>query len=97
MKLATLTFAALLLSAGCVFAQGTNTMTSGRPSAVLDDAQCQAVWTMASPNGATISQDQAVPYIVNFSMVDGHGDGKISADEFKAGCAKGMVKSTAKP
>jgi hypothetical protein len=97
MKLATLTFAALLLSAGCAFAQGTNTMTSGRPSAVLDDAQCQAVWTMASPNGATISQDQAVPYIVNFSMVDGDGDGKISADEFKAGCAKGMVKSTAKP
>ena len=52
---------------------------------------------MASPNGATISQDQAVPYIVNFSMVDGDGDGTISADEFKAGCAKGMVKSTAKP
>ena len=63
-------------------------------SAVLNDAQCQAVWKMASPNGATISQDQAVPYIVNFSMVDGDGDGKISADEFKAGCAKGMVKST---
>lgn len=35
-----------------------------------------------------------VPYIVNFSMVDGDGDGTISADEFKAGCAKGMVKST---
>ena len=45
---------------------------------------------MASPNGATISQ----PYIVNFTMVDGDGDGKITADEFKAGCAKGMVKST---
>ena len=45
-------------------------------------------------NGATISQDQAVPYIVNFTMVDGDGDGKITADEFKAGCAKGMVKST---
>src|SRR5262249_42744187 len=48
-------------------AQGTgNTMSSGRPSAVLDDAQCQTVWKMASPNGATISRDQAVPYIVNF-------------------------------
>jgi len=63
---------------------------------VLDDAQCQAVWKKASPNEATISQDQAAPYIVNFSMVDGDGDGKIAADEFKAGCAEGMVKSTTK-
>jgi hypothetical protein len=35
-----------------------------------------------------------VPYIVNFSMVDGDGDGTISADEFEAGCAQEMVKST---
>jgi hypothetical protein len=95
MRLATLTSVALLLSAGYALAQQSpNTMTSGRPSAVLDDAQCQAVWQMASPNGAIISQDQAVPYIVNFQMVDGDGDGKITADEFKAGCGKGMVKST---
>ena len=70
------------------------TMTSGRPSAVLDDAQCQTVWKMASPNGATISRDQAVPYIVNFQMVDVDGDGKITADEFKAACGKGLVKNT---
>src|SRR5215831_2102446 len=94
MKLITLTSLALLVSASCALAQGTsNTMTSGRPSAVLDDAQCQAIWQMASPNGATISQDQAVPYIVNFKLVDGDGDGKISADEFKAGCGKGLVKN----
>jgi hypothetical protein len=104
MRVATLTCVALLLSAGCALAQETpnqmtpNTMTSGRPSAVLDDAQCQAVWKMASPNGATISRDQAVPYIINFEMVDGDGDGTITADEFKAGCGKGMVKSaTPKP
>jgi Ca2+-binding EF-hand superfamily protein len=48
---------------------------------------------MASPNGATISQDQAVPYIVNFKMVDVDGDGAISADEFKAACGKGLVKN----
>src|SRR5262245_29319524 len=96
MKLVALTSAALLVGTGCALAQqGTsNTMTSGRPSAVLDDAQCQAIWQMASPNGATISEGQAVPYIVNFKLVDGDGDGKISADEFKAGCGKGLVKST---
>ena len=95
MKLAILTFAALLLGVGCAFAQGTtNNMTSGRPSAVLNDDQCQAVWKMASPNGATLSQDQAVPYIVNFTMVDVDGDGKITADEFKAGCGKGLVKNS---
>jgi hypothetical protein len=69
-------------------------MTSGRPSAVLDDAQCQTVWKMASPDGATLSQDQAVPFIVNFQMVDVDGDGKITADEFKAACGKGLVKNT---
>jgi hypothetical protein len=95
MKLATLTSAAILLSTGFALAQGSaNTMTSGRPSAVLDDTQCQTVWKMASPNEATLSQDQAVPYIVNFSMVDVDGDGKITADEFKAACGKGLVKST---
>ena len=69
-------------------------MTSGRPSAVLNDSQCQEVWKMAAPNGATLSQDQAVPYIVNFAMVDVEGDGNITADEFKAACGKGLVKYT---
>jgi len=94
MRLAILTSMALLLSAGCALAQGTtNTMTSGRPSAVLDDATCQTIWKRASPNGATLSKDQAVPYIVNFSMVDVSGDGEITADEFKAACGKGLVKN----
>jgi hypothetical protein len=94
MKLATLTSLALLLTAGYALAQGTNTMSSGRPSAVLDDAKCKEVWTMASPNGAALSKDQAVPYIVNFTMVDVDGDGDITADEFKAACGKGLVKYT---
>jgi hypothetical protein len=93
MRLATLTSAALLLSAGCALAQGTNTMTSGRPSAVLDDAQCQTVWTMASPNGEPYRKIR-LPYIVNFSMVDVDGDGNITAEEFKAACGKGLVKNT---
>jgi len=95
MRLAILTSVTLLFGASCAVAQGTsNTMTSGRPSAVLDDATCQTIWQMASPNGATISQDQAVPYIVNFKMVDVDGDGNITADEFKAACGKGLVKNT---
>ena len=94
MRLVTLASVALLLSASSALAQSTNTMTSGRPSAVLNDAQCQAVWKMASPDGATISENQAVPFIVNFKLVDGDGDGKISADEFKAACGKGLVKNT---
>ena len=89
MRLATLTSVALLLSASCALAQGTsNTMTSDRPSAVLDDATCQSIWQMASPHGDTLSKDQAVPYIVNFSIADVDGDGSISADE-----CKGLVKN----
>ena len=95
MKLVSLTSLALALTSSLAFAQATNnTMTSGRPSAVLDDTQCQTVWKMASPNGATISKDQAVPFIVNFQMVDVDGDGSITADEFKAACGKGLVKNT---
>ena len=93
MRVVVSSVALLLLSASAVLAQGNN-MTSGRPSAVLNDQQCQAVWNIASPNGATISKDQAVPYIVNFQLVDGDGDGQISADEFKTACGKGLVKNT---
>src|SRR5688572_5819129 len=65
---------------------------SGRPSAALDDAKCQSVWKIASPNGDTLSEDKAVPYVVNFQMVDTDKDAKISADEFKAGCGKGWIQ-----
>ena len=48
---------------------------------------------MASPNGDTLSGDQAVAYIVNFQMVDTDKDAKISAAEFKVACGKGWVQS----
>jgi hypothetical protein len=101
MKLATFTAMAVLFSAGYALAgagapvpEGSQSgQPSGRPSAVLDDAQCQSVWKMASPNGDTLSGDKAVPYIVNFQMVDTDKDGKISAAEFKTGCGKGWVQN----
>lgn len=79
--------------AGAPVPEGSQTPPpSGRPSAALDDAKCQSVWKMASPNGETLAQDKAVPYVVNFQMVDADKDGKISADEFKAGCGKGWIQ-----
>jgi EF hand len=101
MKIATFAAAAVLLSSGYAFAgggapvpEGSQTgEPSGRPSAVLDSAQCQTVWKMASPNGDTLANDKAAPYIVNFQMVDTDKDGKISAAEFKTGCGKGWVQS----
>ena len=101
MKLATFTAMAVLLSAGYAFAgagapvpKGSQAgEPSGRPSAVLDDAACQSVWKMASPDGATLAGDKALPYIVNFQMVDTDKDSKISAAEFMTGCGKGWVQS----
>ena len=101
MQLTTFSALAILFSASYAFAgggapvpEGSQTdAPSGRPSAVLDDATCQSVWKMASPNGDTLSGDKAVPYIVNFQMVDTDKDGKISAAEFKTGCGKGWVQS----
>ena len=101
MKLATFTAVAVLLSAGYAFAgagapvpEGSQSgEPSGRPSAVLDDAACQNVWKMASPNGDTMSGDKVAPFIVNFQMVDTDKDGKISATEFKTGCGKGWIQS----
>lgn len=100
MKLTALTAAALVLGAGYAFAgagapvpEGSQTPPpSGRPSAALDDATCQSVWKMASPNGDTLSKDKATPFVVNYDMVDTDKDGKISQAEFEDGCAKGWIQ-----
>jgi hypothetical protein len=84
---------AALAGAGAPVPEGSqNPPPSGRPSAALDDAKCESVWKMASPNGDTLAQDKAVPFVVNFEMVDTDKDGKISADEFKTGCGKGWIQ-----
>src|SRR6187200_1632070 len=100
MKLATLTFAAVLFSTGYAMAgagapvpEGSQTPPpSGRPSAPLDDAKCGSVWKMAAPDGDTLSKDKATPFVVNYEMVDTDKDGKISAAEFKTGCSKGWIQ-----
>jgi hypothetical protein len=100
MKLPTYAVVAVLFSAGYAFGgpgapapEGSQKdPPSGRPSEALDDAKCQSVWKMASPDGDTLSKDKAVPFILNFEMVDSDKDGKISADEFTAGCGKGWIQ-----
>jgi hypothetical protein len=55
-------------------------------------AKCQALWTLVSPNGPPITKDKAVPYVIDFSMVDSDGNKTIDANEFKAGCKGGWIK-----
>ena len=50
---------------------------------------------MTQRDGDTLSGDQAAPFIVNFSMVDADGDGKITQSEFEDGCKKGLVQEQA--
>ena len=91
-KLAALTSLAFLLTAGYAAAQQ-NTMTAGRPSAVLTRDQCNAIWSKAVPSGDTLAQANAAPYIVNFAQVDTDNDGTIDKKEFDAACGKGLVKN----
>lgn len=103
MKLVTLTALAVILAASQAFAGGGAEVPSkpeggppsGRPGPVLDDAKCQAVWSLTEREGDTLSQDKAAPFIVNFTMVDANNDGKITEAEFKEGCKKGLVQEAA--
>ncbi|MGH6735464.1 MAG: EF-hand domain-containing protein [Methyloceanibacter sp.] len=87
---AILTGLALLVVSGYASAA---TMTSGRPSAVLDKKQCKTVWHAAVPDGRYLYRQNAAPFIVNFALADGPDqDGRISKREFKKACKKGLVK-----
>lgn len=71
------------------------TMTSGRPSAVLNKKDCRAVWKAATGGERYLTRANAAPYIVNFKLADGPDqDGKISKREFMKACSKGLVKGT---
>jgi len=81
---------AMLLGEGYASAQ---TMTSGRPSAVLNKQQCKSVWKTVVPSGRYLDRADAGPYIVNFALADGPDqDGRISRREFRKACKKGLVK-----
>jgi len=88
MKLIASVGAALLLSAGSI--AGSQAHTGGHK---LDATECSAAWKTASPNGEAISENEAEPYVVNFIILDVDGDSRISAEEFKEGCADGLMKS----
>lgn len=99
MKVATLTAALVLFSAGYALAgpgsgepKQPADPASGRPTAMLDDAKCTSVWSMTERDGDTLSEGNAAPFIVNFDMVDANSDGKITEAEFKDGCKKGLVQ-----
>lgn len=68
---------------------------SGRPSAILDDAQCQNIWKEAASSAETLSAEAATPYVANFRRVDADNDGKISQAEFTEGCKLGWVQAAA--
>jgi hypothetical protein len=87
---ATLLGLAAVLAAGYASAA---TMTSGRPSAVLNKKDCRAVWKVATNGSRYLTRQNAAPYIVNFKLADGPDqDGAISKREFMKACSKGLVK-----
>jgi EF hand domain-containing protein len=98
MRIVTASALALLLSAGSALAADTSMpsaspSSSGRPSAVLNDSQCQSLWSQAASSGDSLSSDQATSYITDFKLADTNNDGKISQAEFKNACKLGLVQS----
>jgi hypothetical protein len=89
-KLITLTTIVVLAGVGFAVAKP---MTSGRPSAVLNTAQCKDVWSLTERRGDTLSADKATPFIVNWHIADVNGDGQISWHEFRKACGKGLVSN----
>ena len=92
-KFLPITAVALMCSTGLALAVDN---PSGRPGKVLDKDQCQQTWNDAGPDGETLSEAKAAPYILNFKRVDTSNDRKISQEEWMAGCNKGWVSADAR-
>lgn len=87
--------AALLLSGTATAADTPKAAKeSGRPGAVLAEAECTKIWNDAAGRGDLTAENAAL-YVTNFEQVDTNGDSKISSDEFKHGCSMGFVQADA--
>jgi hypothetical protein len=114
MKLASFTALAMLLSAGYAFAGGgtgpvppqlPGGTSSGRPSAVLNDSQCEDAWNKAvgGPAGGaatggaadSLTPDKGAKIMTDFPQADTDKDGKLSKVEFQAACKLGLVQGSA--
>ncbi|HML28814.1 MAG TPA: EF-hand domain-containing protein [Hyphomicrobium sp.] len=62
---------------------------SAQAQTPLNDADCEATWKAAG--GTDLTPDKAKPFIASFDQVDIDHNGAINWEEFKAGCAKGLV------
>jgi hypothetical protein len=93
-KLLPMTAMALMCTTGLALAVEN---PSGRPGQVLNESKCQQAWQAAGPDGDTLSESAAKPYLLNFAAVDTSNDREISQDEWKAGCNKGWVSADARP
>jgi hypothetical protein len=99
MKFAAFASLIILFGAGYAFAADTDASTAGRPSAVLSEADCVAVWQTVA--GAEFTRfhrghENLLPVnargiVTNFQQADTDNDGKVSQAEFLEACKLGLV------
>lgn len=102
MNVAALASVVILLGAGAAFAADTDAGTSGRPTAVLSEANCVTAWhNTAGDELARFHQDHeglspaaAKGIVTNFQQADTDNDGKVSRAEFLEACKRGLVTGT---
>lgn len=86
--------AAATLLSGAAFAQTPAPAPSTAPpagSAATTDPACAAAWQKAAPKAGMLDETQAKSVVRDFKQVDLNGDRKVDANEWKSGCAKGLI------
>ena len=61
----------------------------------LSAAECESLWSQASPDGKPISESQAAAYVTDFKTANPDGDTTLEQDEFSKACDSGLVKGSA--